>query len=90
MQQCSYELYLSVFQAVRQGFASGDADIIRRVTMDTVGRGGVTSLVTTLAIIEAKRGDPERSKDDVCNGVLCRERCATWAACARRAHRASG
>jgi hypothetical protein len=79
MRECSYQLYVAIYQAVRQGIASGDADIIRRVSMHLAGRDGVTSLVMTLAIIDAKRGDPERSKEDVCGDVRCDGPCAVWA-----------
>lgn len=76
MRECSYELYAAVYQAVRQGIAAGDADIIGRVSLHLAGRDRVTSLVMTLAIIDAKRGDGERSKEDVCSDVLCDRRCS--------------
>ena len=79
MRECSYELYVAVYQAVRQGIVAGDADIIRRVSMHLAGRDGVTSLLTTLAIIDAKRGDPERNREALCSDVRCDARCSAWA-----------
>lgn len=80
MRECAYELYVSVYQAVRQGIALGDGDIIRRISMYFAGRDSVTSLVMTLAVIDAKRGDPERSAEDVCRDVRCDRTCPSRAA----------
>lgn len=76
MRECSYELYVAVYQAVRAGIAQGDDAIVRRMSMYMAERDAETCLVMTLALIEAKRGDPERGKEAVCDGVLCR-RCVT-------------
>ncbi len=79
MRECSYELYVAVYQAVQQGLASGDADIVRRISSQLAGRSGVANLVTMLAVIEAKRGDPQHGKVDVCAGVLCDRKCTPQA-----------
>jgi hypothetical protein len=78
MRECFYELYVAIYQAVREGIASGDADIIRRVSKHLAGRDGATSLIMTLAIIDAKRGDPGRSKEDLCGYVPCDGQCPIW------------
>ena len=75
MRECSYEVYVSVYTAVREGIAHGDRDVASRVGVLLSGRTGVTALVSTLAMIEARRGDPRRQKVDVCDGVLCDRRC---------------
>ena len=75
MQECSYQVYVSVFAAVREGMAAGDRDIVSRVSRLLAGRTGVIALVSTLAIIEARHGEPQRKKADVCNGVLCDRKC---------------
>lgn len=76
MRLCSYEVYVSVFTAVREGVKAGDGEILSRVTRLVAGRTGVAGLVSTLAMIEAGRGEAPRTKDDVCHGVLCNRRCA--------------
>ncbi len=76
MQGCSYEIYVAAFRAVRQAMASGDAQELRIITSEAMGRTGAASLVSVLALIEARRGLPERTKADVCGGILCANRCA--------------
>jgi hypothetical protein len=74
MRECSHELYLAVYEAVRQGLAQGDGGIVQRVSRLAQGRDSVACLVMTLALIEARRGDPPRRKAEVCRGALC-DRC---------------
>ena len=75
MRECSYEVYVSVFGAVRDGVSVGDAHIFSRVSRLVAGRTGVAALVSTLAVIEARRGEAQRRKADVCNDVLCDRGC---------------
>ncbi len=77
MLECSYELYVSVFTAVREGLAAGDKDVVSRTSQLVARRTGVAALVILLALIEARRGDPQRKKADVCNGVLCDRACGS-------------
>ncbi len=76
MRECSYELYVAAYEAVRQGLEAGDADVVRRVSAQIGRRPGVAGLVITLALVEAKRGDPERTKEQVCQSARCAEWCA--------------
>ncbi len=75
MPECSYEVYVSVFTAVREGLAAGDKDVVSRTSKLVARNTGVAALVILLALIEATRGDPRREKADVCNGVLCDRNC---------------
>jgi hypothetical protein len=75
MRECAYELYLAIYDAVREGLARGDGDIVRRVSLYIAGREARTTLVMMLALIEAKRGEPARRKDEICNPENC-PRCA--------------
>lgn len=75
MRECSYEVYVSVFGAVREGITLGDSQIFSSVARLVAGRTGVAALVSTLAVIEARRGEAQRRKEDVCNGVLCDRGC---------------
>ncbi len=73
MRECSYELYVAVYAAVRQGLAAGDRDVIRQVSTLIGSRPGPAGLVITFALIEAKRGDPERTREEVCRSARCTE-----------------
>ncbi len=75
MRECPYELYVSIYEAVRNGLATGDGDIVWRVSKFIGATPGVAGLVTTLALVEAKRGDPARDKKDVCRSLSCSTRC---------------
>ena len=75
MTRCSYQLYVEAFRAVRAAVASGDGEALRSIRRDAARAHGVASLVWTLAQIEAQRGTPERTKADVCGGVLCARAC---------------
>jgi hypothetical protein len=75
MRECHHELYLAIYDAVRAGLAQGDGDIVRRVSIQIAGRDAKTTLVMMLGLIEAKRGDPARRKDEVCDDGGC-SRCA--------------
>ena len=65
------------------------ADVVHRVSLQIAGRDSATCLVMTLALIEARSGVPERSKEDVCD-VLCGLRCTpaavAWRATQPRRH----
>ncbi len=75
MSRCAYELYVENYRAVRAALAEGDLEVLRSIRSEAARAYGVANLVCTLALIEAQRGIPERTKADVCDGVLCAERC---------------
>ncbi len=75
MNECSYELYVEAFRAVREALRETDAEALRAVRREITRRHGTANLVCVLAMIEAQRGAAERSKEDVCGGVLCTHRC---------------
>ncbi len=76
--ECVYELYVAVYQAVRQGIAAGDRDVVRRVAQLMAGRAGAASLAMTLGLIDARHGDAERPRDAFCLDVLCDRACPAW------------
>lgn len=82
MPECSYEQYVSIFRAVREGLAAGDRGIVWRTSRLVAEETGVAGLVALLALIEASRGETQREKADVCNGVLCDRGCGPCG-CAR-------
>lgn len=75
MTRCSYQLYVEAFRAVRAAVSSGDGETLRSIRRAAARANGVASLVCTLAQIEAHHGAPERTKADVCGGVLCARAC---------------
>ena len=75
MAECSYEIYVAAFRAVRAAVDHGDEEELRTLRREATGRYGVANLVSMLALIEAQRGMPERSKADVCGGILCALKC---------------
>ncbi len=77
MRECSYEVYVSTFTAVREGLAAGDRDVVSRTSQLVARKTGVGALVVLLALIEASRGEARREKADVCNGVLCNRGCGS-------------
>jgi hypothetical protein len=74
--RCSYELYVENYRAVRAALADGDLEALRSIRSEAARAHGVANLVRTLALIEAQRAMPERTKADVCGGMLCADRCA--------------
>lgn len=83
MRECSYEVYVAVFDAVREGLSAGDSGVVARISRLIANRSGAAALVSTLALIEARRGDPPRSKKQVCDGVLCDAWCGAGGATRR-------
>lgn len=75
MTRCSYDLYVEAFRAVRAAVDSGDAEALRSLRHHAARAHGVNGLVWTLAQIEAQHGAIERTKADVCGGVLCPKGC---------------
>lgn len=75
MTRCSYDLYVEAFRAVRAALDSGDADALRSIRHQAARAHGISGLVWTLAQIEAQHGATERTKADVCGGVLCPKGC---------------
>ncbi len=72
MRECPYQLYLAIYDAVRAGVAQRDRDIVRRISSHIAGRDAETTLVMMLALLEARRGDRPRRRDEVCDSVMCR------------------
>jgi len=92
VQDCSYEIYIQAFRAVRTAVAARDRESLRAIRNAAMRHHGVANLASVLAVIEAERGSPERTKEDVCGGVLCTMKCpeAAGAVSAPRSRRAAG
>jgi hypothetical protein len=75
MRECSYEVYRLVYRDARSAALRRDASRLRAITGSVTALTGNAGVVALMALIEGTRGVRERTKDTVCNGLLCSRTC---------------